>query len=91
MGQMANQMFAELIGGLVSRIKSGKNKTEISYKYDPDNEKPIIRASICNGEQVAGFKNKHTGEFHEVMLIRSEADKALFMETYGLNSVDTVY
>ena len=62
-----------------------------SYVYDPEIERPVIRASICTGEQVAGFKNRHTGEFHEVMLIRDEADKAQFMRMYGLERVDKEY
>lgn len=28
--------------------------------YDKENKKPVIKASICNGEQVAGFKDIHT-------------------------------
>ena len=59
--------------------------------YDPELRKPMIRASICNGEQVAGFKNKETGEFHEVMLIRDERDLADFKQAYGLDRVDKEY
>ena len=42
--------------------------------YDKENKKPVIKASICNGEQVAGFKDIHTGKIEEVMLIKSPAD-----------------
>ncbi|MCR5835226.1 MAG: aspartate dehydrogenase [Lachnospiraceae bacterium] len=52
---------------------------------------PVIKSSICTGEKVAGFKNKTDGKFTEVMVIKSEADKKLFMETYGLEKVDTEY
>ncbi|MBP3754089.1 MAG: aspartate dehydrogenase [Lachnospiraceae bacterium] len=62
-----------------------------SYKYDPEKEKPIIKASICNGEQVAGFKNKTTGQFSEVMFIKDNEDLNLFMKTYGLDHVDKEY
>ncbi len=62
-----------------------------SYKYDPEKEKPIIKASICNGEQVAGFKNKTTGQFSEVMFIKDNSDLNLFMKTYGLDHVDKEY
>ena len=48
------------------------------------NEKPLIKASICNGEQVAGFKNLHTGEFREVMLIRGFEDLETFKKQYGI-------
>lgn len=38
--------------------------------YDRTRKKPVIRASICTGEQVAGFKDLTTGVFEEVMLIK---------------------
>ena len=38
-----------------------KKKT-VTKAYDKENKKPVIKASICNGEQVAGFKNIHTGK-----------------------------
>ena len=61
-----------------------KKKTVIKT-YDKENKKPVIKASICNGEQVAGFKNIHTGKIEEVMLIRSEADLDNFKKMYGIN------
>ena len=60
-------------------------------EYDPEKEKPMIRASICNGEQVAGFKDLETGAFHEVMLIRDDRDLAEFKQEYGLEHVDKEY
>lgn len=53
--------------------------------YDKENKRPVIRASICTGEQVAGFKDIHTGKFVEVMLIRSADDKKIFMERYDIS------
>ena len=49
-------------------------KKSIVKSYDKENKRPVIKASICNGEQVAGFKDIHTGKIEEVMLIRSQAD-----------------
>ena len=46
--------------------------------------KPVIKASICTGEQVAGFKDLHTGKFTEVMLIRNNGDIDEFMEMYDI-------
>lgn len=60
-------------------------------EYDMENQKPIIRCSICTGEQVAGFKNIHTGKFEEVMLINGEKDLAAFMAMYGLSHVAKEY
>ena len=49
------------------------------------NNKPVIKASICNGEQVAGFKNIHTGKIEEVMLIKNQADLNAFKKMYGID------
>ena len=54
--------------------------------YDKENQKPIIKASICNGEQVAGFKDMHTGKFEEVMLIKSSADLDIFKSMYDIDA-----
>ena len=65
----------------------GLKKKRIEKKsYDRDNMKPILHASICTGETVAGFKDKRTGRFEEIMLIKSEADKELFKEIYDITS-----
>lgn len=61
-----------------------KKKT-IANTYDKDNKKPVIKASICNGEQVAGFKDVHTGKIEEVMLIKRSADLDTFMKMYGID------
>ena len=70
---------------------SKDNKSKPAYDYDPEKEKPVIRASICTGEQVAGFKSRTGGEFHEVMLIRDDDDLEEFTKTYGLDHVDKEY
>ena len=48
-----------------------KKKT-VTKTYDKENKKPVIKASICNGEQVAGFKDIHTGKIEEVMTIKGD-------------------
>lgn len=67
-------------------LKKGffKKKTVVQT-YDRENKKPVIKSSICNGEQVAGFKDIHTGKFEEVMMIKNPADLAQFREMYGIN------
>ena len=60
-------------------------KKSIVQTFDKENMKPVIKASICNGEQVAGFKDIHTGKIEEVMLIKSPADLENFKAMYGIN------
>ena len=68
-----------------------KKKSE-KKTYDKENKKPVIRASICNGEQVAGFMDIHSGSFEEVMLIRDSEDLLQFMKEYGINGeIEKVY
>ena len=66
------------------RVGFFKKKTVIKT-YDKENKKPVIKASICNGEQVAGFKNIHTGKIDEVMLIKNHADLDAFKKMYGID------
>ena len=59
-------------------------KKQEKKSYDKENLRPIIRASICTGEKVAGFKDINTGKFTEVMLIRDHKDLYEFKEMYGI-------
>ena len=63
-----------------------KKKEKQQSGFDREKEIPVIRSSICTGEQVAGFKDKETGYFREIMCIRSEKDRAGFLEEYGISS-----
>lgn len=58
--------------------------------YDRAAQRPAIRASICTGEQVAGFKDIKTGAFKEVMAIRSDRDMKEFLKTYGVSPDEIV-
>lgn len=69
-------------------------KKDPKYKkleYDKENQKPILKCSICNGEQVAGFKDNRTGKFHEVMFIRDEKDLQTFKDMYDLYEIEKEY
>ena len=67
-------------------------KRKIQKKtYDKERKRPIIRASICTGEQVAGFKDLHTGKFEEEMLIRNEKDLQTFKQMYDIEELPKEY
>lgn len=68
----------------------GKSKIQ-RKEYDKENYRAIVRSSICTGEQIAGFKNIHTGKFEEVMLIRDGRDMDEFMEMYDLAAITKEY
>lgn len=66
-----------------------QKKPKVEKKsYDRENLKPVIRASICTGEQTAGFKDIRSGKFKEVMLIRTNADMEEFLEIYDIRKED---
>ena len=53
--------------------------------YDRETLRPVIRCSICTGEEVAGFRNLQTGKFTEVQLLTCPRDLQDFMDWYGLD------
>ena len=63
-----------------------KKKKKV-LSYDRETLRPVIRVSICTGEETAGFKDRNTGKFKEIMLLRQPKDLEEFMETYGLSEV----
>lgn len=70
----------------------GKKKVSTPIiEYDPEKQRAVLKCSICNGEQVAGFKDKQTGHFTEVMLIKNGQDLDAFMEMYDLSAVTKEY
>ena len=66
-------------------------RKDIVKSYDKNNKIPVIKASICNGEQVAGFKDIHTGKIEEIMLIKNSADIDKFKKMYGIEGEITKY
>jgi hypothetical protein len=68
-----------------------RNRKMPGIPFDPERQYAVIRSSICTGEKVAGFKDRETGHFTEVMLIRSMQEEAEFKSMYGLENVKTEY
>ena len=69
-----------------------RKKKETQPAYDPAVLTPVIRASICTGEQTAGFRENETGRFREVMLIRDDDDLQEFREKFGIEGeIKTIY
>lgn len=60
----------------------GRKKRQPPIPCDIAGKVPVIRSSICTGEQVAGFKDIISGKFEELMLIRGEKDFAEFLSRY---------
>lgn len=70
----------------------GKKKTKITpVEYDKIHEIPVIKCSICNGEQIAGFLNKATGKFRETVCIRNTRELEDFKESCGVTDIKKIY
>ena len=67
-----------------------RKKTK-KLQYDKENQIPVLKCSICNAEQVAGFKDIRTGKFEEVMFIRNQTDLDSFKELYGVENIGKEY
>jgi len=60
----------------------GRRKKRSAPSYDKTGKIPVIRSSICTGEQVAGFKDPVSGKFEELLLIRDSNDLEEFLSQY---------
>lgn len=69
----------------------GRRKKQ-QLDFDREKQIPAVRKSICTGEETAGFRDRDTGKFHEVMLLKSAADLKAFMELYNIQETpETIY
>ncbi|MBD5454787.1 MAG: aspartate dehydrogenase [Lachnospiraceae bacterium] len=66
-------------------------KKTVIRQYDKENTKPVLKCSICTGEQVAGFKDIHSGKFEEVMLIKNSRDLDVFKQLYQVEDISKEY
>ena len=72
-------------------FKKQKEKSVLSLSFDVETQKPVLRCSICTGEQVAGFKNLKTGKFEEVMLVKNDKGLTEFMNRCGISEISREY
>ena len=68
-----------------------KKKSALRVDYDPSEQKPVIRCSICTGEQTACLKNLQSGKLTEIMVIRDSADLEAFQTACGISEIERVY
>ncbi|WP_300413616.1 aspartate dehydrogenase [uncultured Oscillibacter sp.] len=66
----------------------GRRKKQTEAPYDKGGKIPVIRSSICTGEQVAGFKDPVSGKFEELMLLRDGRDLQEFLRRYQVVEAD---
>ena len=70
----------------------GRKKKDFTRFPEGDFE-PVLRCSICTGEQVLCAREGKTGKLLELMLIRNPRDIDDFCEANGLNAdeIEKIY
>lgn len=69
-----------------------KDKKAPGPAYNPEEKKPVVKCSICNGEKVGGFVVLSTGIFEEDMLIKNDSDLREFKKKYGIEGeIEKIY
>ena len=63
----------------------GRRRKQVVPSYNKEGKIPVIRSSICTGEQTAGFKDPVSGKFEELMLIRNSGDLEEFLTQYQVS------
>lgn len=66
----------------------GRRKKSTVPPYNKEGKIPVIRSSVCTGEQVAGFKDPVSGKFDDLMLIRNSGDLEDFLSQYQVKEED---
>lgn len=66
----------------------GRRRKSTLPDYNTEGKIPVIRSSICTGEQVAGFKDPASGKFDDLMLIRDDSDLKEFLSHYQVKEED---
>ena len=52
--------------------------------FDPARQQPAVRKSICTGEMTAGFIDRETGKFQDVMRLDGQAGLEQFCRDIGV-------
>ena len=65
-------------------------KKPSAIPYDPATQQPAVRKSICTGEMTAGFVDRQTGAFHDLMRV-DEKGLEEFKRQTGADSIRVIY
>ena len=71
----------------------GKKAKKQEISFDPALQEPVVRRSICTGEMTVGLRDRDSGAFHELMLVRSQPELEAFCREIGVapETVRTIY
>ena len=55
-------------------------------RFPAEEYEPVLRCSICTGEQVACMRRRSDGQLREIQLIRTQADLDEFCREYQVDA-----
>ena len=59
--------------------------------FDPARQRPAVRRSVCTGEMTAGFIDRETGKFQDIMRVDGQRELEAFMKGIGATEYKTIY
>ncbi|MDO4866583.1 MAG: aspartate dehydrogenase [Clostridia bacterium] len=70
-----------------------KKRDREAIQYDPNTQQPAVRKSICTGEMTAGFIDRETGRFRDIMRLDGQKDLEAFCRSVGVSveEIKTIY
>ena len=70
-----------------------RSKSPAAPLFSLEEYEPVIRSSICTGEQTLCMRSRKTGQLRELMLLRSQAELEEFCRSYSLtpDQIATIY
>lgn len=67
-----------------------RRKKQPTLPFDPETQEPAVRKSICTGEMTAGYVDKQTGAFHELMKVDQKGLEE-YRRLCGGREIKTIY
>lgn len=68
-----------------------RRKNTLKVEYDSSRQKPVIRCSICTGEQTACLMDLQSGAVTEIMAIHNSSDLQAFQAACGVSEIEKIY
>ena len=61
--------------------------------FDLEKQQPAVRRSICTGEMTAGYIDRATGKFHELLMVPDQRALEEYFKSRGVSpeNVRTIY
>lgn len=66
-------------------------RREKPVNFNPAEQEPAVRKSICTGEMTVGLIDRRTGKFQDLMRVDSQKELEAFCRSIGVKEIRTIY